>query len=63
MGIFCLALGSTGVISMCYQMALYFIFIFISKKISLWDMEACRCNLIVGPAWHWLGVTEENPQN
>jgi hypothetical protein len=26
------------------------------------DMEGCRCNLIVGPPWHWHGVTEENPK-
>jgi len=24
-------------------------------------MEGCRCNLIVGLAWHCPGVTEENP--
>jgi len=62
MGIFCLAVGSTGVISMCYQMPLCFVFIFVTegfleiRKISLWDMEGCRCNLIVCPAWHRPGV-------
>ena len=26
------------------------------------DMEECSFNLIVGPAWHWPGVTAENPK-